>query len=472
MLAAIAFVGASSVARDATASGFLGARFGADHGNPVNPSPFAIYYNPAALGGGLKGTQVTLDVSAVLRKASYTRSQDALSPSSSGVGDQSYVDSNVGKATLTNVLALPFAGIASDFGGSKLAAGFAVYVPFGGLAEWDKNEKFKGSLTAPGGVDGQQRWQSISGQVLAVYATGAAAYRLHPRVSVGVNVSAVYHHLSTIRARNANNSDDTANGPGATPTDRGVTSEGRSFVDANAITPAAAFGVWFLPTDDLTVGASVSIRPNFGEFRLGGKVKQQFGKQAEDSTSDVEVIQTYPDVFRFGAAYRVNKKLELRLDGDFVTWSAFKNQCIVAKGTNCEVTATGAPKEGTGSNGIIVNIRREWHNAFGVRAGAGYMLTEDLEIFGSGMYDASAVPKETLDPTFIDAPKLIGTIGAKKSFGKIGIAASFTHVQFLPQDTKGKSNLYEYETPSRSPSADGKYNQTFEILNVNGTYSF
>ena len=75
-------------------------------------------------------------------------------------------------------------------------------------------------------------------------------------------------------------------------------------------------------------------------------------------------------------------------------------------------------------------------------------------------------------PTFIDAPKLIGTVGAKKAFCKIGVAASFTHVHFIPQDTKGASNLYDRDVPSKSPSADGKYTQTFEILNVNGTYTF
>jgi hypothetical protein len=68
---------------------------------------------------------------------------------------------------------------------------------------------------------------------------------------------------------------------------------------------------------------------------------------------------------------------------------------------------------------------------------------------------------------------VIGTLGVRKEFGKrLGIAASFTHVQFLERDTKGKAAQDEYTKPSRSPSGDGKYNQTFEILNVNGTYSF
>jgi long-chain fatty acid transport protein len=468
-----AFLAVFSLARTSEASGFLGARFGADHGNPVNPTPYAIYYNPAALAGGLKGTQATLDASVVLRRASYTRSTAALSPTPGGGIETTpdYQAANTGKASLTNVLALPFVGIASDFGGSKLAAGFAVYVPFGGLANWGKNDSFKGSQTAPGAVDGQQRWQSISGVILATYATAAVAYRVHPRISIGMNASAVWHHLSTIRARNANNSDDTVGGPSSAPTKAGYTAEGRSFVEADAITPAIAFGIWARPTDDLTLGASLSIRPGFGEFRLKGKIRQQFGGGvAEDPPTDADVLQTFPDVLRLGGAYRVSDQLELRLDGDFVTWSNFKRQCIVNKGGNCEINADGSQ---TASSSVIVNIPREWKNAFGVRAGAGYWLSPDLELFGSAMYDASAVPKETLDPTFMDAPKVIGTIGARKAFGRaFALAASFTHVQYLPVDTKGANNFYDRAPPTQSPSADGKYTQTYDLINLNGTYSF
>lgn len=472
-LTSVAFLAASGVTRDADASGFLAARFGADHGNPVGVNPYAVYYNPAALGGGLKGTHLTGDFTAVLRQASYERSSAALSPTPGGgiESNPDYVKSNTGKATLTNFIPVPFIGIASDFGGSKFAVGASYYVPFGGIAQWGKNDQFKGSQTAPGGVDGQQRWQSISGQVLSHYLTGAFAYRVHPRLSVGVNASVVWHHLSTIRARNANNSDDTVVGPGAAFTARGKTSEGRSFVEANGITPAVAIGVYARPIDALSVGVSLSVRPNFGEFRLSGKIRQQFGGGVnEDPPTDADVIQTYPDVIRFGLAYAVNEKLELRLDGDYVTWSAFKNQCIVNKGGNCKINPDGSQ---TADSSVIVNIPREWHNAFGFRAGAGYMALDDLEVFGSAGYDSSAVPDKTLDPTFIDANKVIGTIGAKKMFGKkLGIAASFTHVHFIPRDTKGGNTFYERQPPTQSPSADGKYKQTFEILNVNGTYVF
>ncbi|MGZ5971616.1 MAG: hypothetical protein ACXWP4_28290, partial [Polyangiales bacterium] len=43
-------------ASPASASGYLTARFGADHGSPVASNPYAIYYNPGAIGMSPAGT--------------------------------------------------------------------------------------------------------------------------------------------------------------------------------------------------------------------------------------------------------------------------------------------------------------------------------------------------------------------------------------------------------------------------------
>ena len=460
----LAFLSALAASRDAAASGFLGARFGADHGNPVNATPFATYYNPAAL-IGIGGTKLTLDGSIVYRHASYERSSDALTPGAAGAAGEEYIRANTGKATLNNLLALPFAGVASDFGMKNIAAGFAVYVPFGGLAQWDKNDSFKGSTSAPGAYDGQARWHSISGIILSIYNTASFAVRIPAaNLSIGVNASFIYTTLDTVRARNADATD-------ATNTPSGALAEGRSLLSARGAQFGAGIGIVYQPMDTLKLGLSYTARPNFGEMRLKGTLKTKLAAQAGAGEEvKVDVLQTLPDVFRLGVAYNVSKQLELRLDGDFVTWSVFKKQCVVPTGTDCNLGANGAQVAG---GAVSQNIPREWKNAFGVRAGAGYLLSEDLEIFGSGMYDSSAVPDQTLDATFIDADKVIGTVGVRKEFSKkVALAASFTHVQFFERDTKGKAAQDQFAAPSRSPSGDGKYNQTFEILNLNGTYTF
>ncbi|RYE92888.1 MAG: hypothetical protein EOO75_05645 [Myxococcales bacterium] len=464
-------VGASLAAPStAQASGFLGARFGADHGNPVGDNPFSIYFNPAAL-GAVKGTQLSLDAAVIYRIASYTRGSEALSPGALAGQDpnsqayQDYARANTGKGKVNNVLALPFAGVATDFGGSKLLhGGFAVYVPFGGLASWDRNSSFSNSL-APGGNYGPQRWFNISGSIISIYSTAALAITIpNTRLSIGFNASFAHHTLATVRARNTNGSDDTGTA--------GQVLEGRSLIDASGNTISGALGIYYeaIP-DKLKFGASFTSRPAFGQMRLNGTLRTQFG--TSDSTTDIELLQTYPDVWRLGASYRPIDKVELRLDGEYVTWSNFQRQCLVNAGSDakCELYDNG--RELPGKDVVIQVIDRKWKDAFAVRFGAGYFYSDTTELFGSALYDSSAVPDGYLDPTFIDSDKIHWVLGARQHFTKkFALAGSLNHVWFFERDTTGKSEFSKRAADSKQPSASGVYTQHYVYLNLNGTYTF
>lgn len=470
LLLAALLAGASLAAPStAQASGFLGARFGADHGNPVGDNPFSVYFNPAAL-GAVQGTQLSLDAAVLYRVASYTRGEDALSPGAMAnqTGTPAYEDykrANTGKGKVNNVLALPFAGIATDFGGSKLLhGGFAVYIPFGGLASWDRGSSFSNSA-APGGNFGPQRWFNISGSIISIYSTAALAITIpDTRLSIGFNASFAHHTLATVRARNTNGSDDTGTA--------NQVLEGRSLIDASGNTFSGGIGIYYeaIP-NKLKLGASFTSRPAFGQMRLKGTLRTQFG--TSDSTTDIELLQTYPDVWRLGASYRASDKVELRLDGEYVTWSNFKRQCLVNAGSDakCELYDNGA--ELPGKNVVIQVIDRQWKDAFAVRFGVGYYLSESTELFGSALYDSSAVPDGYLDPTFIDSDKIHWVLGARQHITKkFALAGSFNHVYFFERDTTGKSEFYKRVADSRQPSASGVYNQQYFYLNLNGTYTF
>ncbi len=454
----------------ARASGYLSARFGSDHGTPAAPNPFAVYFNPAAM-GGMKGTEVVVDASIAIRDAKYTRTNDALTPSNpSLLNDPNYVRSNTGTARLLNVIPLPFLGFASDLGTKNLRVGAAVYVPFGGLAEWKKNDAWsggQGAQIAPGAVDGVQRWHNISGQILAIYSTAAVAYRFEDvRITIGANVSFVHHQVSTVRARNADGSDDIRT-PG------GSLKEGRSWIDASGNNLSAALGVYWEPLEDhsLKLGLSYTSQPGFGDTRMSGELRQQFGTDANVAqATKVDFLQTYPDVIRLGGAYRLSPKVELRLDGEYARWSVFDRQCVVAAGADCDVDANGAQPPG---GRVILNIPREWRDAFGVRGGGSFYVNDELELFASAAVTTSAVPKTTIDVSTIDSTRLYGTLGARYAFThNFALAGSYNHIYFLPVDTKGENKHDTFASTSKSPSADGKYEATLYFVNVNATLAF
>jgi long-chain fatty acid transport protein len=462
-LACALFAGA-----DAHASGYLTARFGSDHGTPASPNTYAVYYNPAAL-GGTTGTTITGDVALAVRWAHYKRNDTGLSPSGGAkdrlAGDQKYIDSNTGDGNLLNLLALPFAGVNTDFGGSKyLRGGYAVYIPFGGLAKWDKRDGIPG---VPGTTDGVQRWHNISGQILAIYNTFAFAVTLPGTgLSFGLSASPIIHHVATVRARTADNSDDIERADGSLK-------EGRSYLDATGVNLGGSVGVyWQSPRDArIKLGLAYLAQPGFGTTRMKGKLE---GRTAGgDVTQDIDFLQTYPHIFRLGLGWLLpGDKIELRPDFEYVTWSTFKNQCVVARGKDCNIDAdTGAETGGT--NDVILNIPRKWKDAIGARFGVGYFMNDKLELFGSGSFTTSAVPKETIDASTIDSFRIYGAAGARyKVSDHFAFAASYIHIFFLPVNTKDSNIFDKQQNPSNSPSADGKYTSQIGLLNLNVAYTF
>ena len=166
----------------AQAAGIAVARFGGEHGHPTTDNPTAIYYNPAGLALG-NGTHIYIDGTLAIRNATFLRPESAIGTYSiNGVEETLTTDgavaANSGEATLSNIGAIPFIGVTSDFGTDWMAAGLAFYAPFGGSSSWDKNTAFEGDEMYPGAVDGPQRWFSIDGTIRSIYLTAATAFHI------------------------------------------------------------------------------------------------------------------------------------------------------------------------------------------------------------------------------------------------------------------------------------------------------
>ncbi|MEO7092669.1 MAG: outer membrane protein transport protein, partial [Polyangiales bacterium] len=293
------------------------------------------------------------------------------------------------------------------------------------------------------------------------------SYRIAPiRLTVGASLSVIYTSVKTIRARNANGSDDVAGANGAII-------EGRSLVDVSGVNLGAAAGLYWEPLADrsLRIGFSYTTQPGFGKQRLKGTLEQQFGTTAAVAPAqDVDFIQTFPDLFRLGAAWRVSPKVELRADGYMIRWSKFKRQCIVNSGADCNVDPTG--KDLTGGQ-VIGNIPREWSDSFGIRAGVGYFLSDVVELHGSLATTSSPVSKSTIDASTIDSQRVYFTLGGRFTVTEhVAFGASANYIWFAPVDTQGENRLNEFVGASHTPSGDGKYRQAIFYLNANASYTF
>ena len=429
------------------------------HGHPALPNPYAVYFNPAAL-GGLVGTHVVADGTLAFRTVDVTRQASALSPQASAtLGDPSYVAANTGDAHASNLAALPFIAASTDFGQRHFFAGVGAYVPFGGMVSFDRRTSFAGDTSAPGAIDGPQRWAVISGRQQALFTTAAVGFRLpEERLSFAVSGSVVLMSIAQYQARNLAGNDD-------------IHSEGRALVDVSAVQGSMTAGVHWEPLPDhrLRVGASYAVRPGFGETRLRGTLRQH--SPIYSTTQDVDMLLSYPDVIRAGVAARPwGPSIELRLDGEYVLWSAFDRQCVVNRGKSCNIGPDGS-EVGAGGE-VIIAVPRKWRNAGALRAGLGYFLDENTELYGALGFDTSAVPKAHLDATYPDAFKLMGSVGARHAITDgIVLGASYTYVGYLPVET-GRQSSYALAGVSRTPNQDGTYRSQLMFFNLNAAFAF
>ncbi len=453
-----------AAAPSAQANGYQTATFGASLGGPQNNNIYSLYFNPAAL-AGISGTDAALELSLAYRHASYNRSLDALSPSSSSKSDQSYVLSNTGNSSLDNVGAVPFAGVVTDLGTKNLRLGYAIYTPFGGQASWNKNAAWQGREDSPGAYDGAQRWSIIDGTILSVYNTIAASYRVIPSLSVGLSLSVVYNDTDFLNARNPTGSDDTRTGTGSLV-------EGRARVKADGVTGAGTLGVYFDPKPDhsLRLGLSYISQPGLGELKLRGTFTLQEGTAVSPSTADtIDLRYSLPDIIRAGIAVRPTPKLELRADAEYVRWSVFNKQCVAAAGSSCNVDGNGNVTAGQG--GVKVSIPRLWKDVFGARIGGSYDIAKGLSAFLSLGFSTSPVPKETIDAATVDSTRFFGTIGAKIDVSpRVSLLLALTQIVFAEVDTGGiqsqrlAAGLTQFS--AKVPSEDGTYKQSITYGNV------
>ncbi len=444
--AAFAAVGFISFAGDAAAAGFATARFGGEHGNPTESNPTALYYNPGAIGFS-EGVHLYGDGSLAMRRNTWTHAKAqhdiAEPPGAEGA--------NYGKATLFNVLGAPALAATGKIG--NLAFGGGVFVPFGGRATWDRNEKFANSPQFPLAADGVQRWHGIDGALTFLYLTAGAAYRIGP-VSIGASGNLIF---SSVRSRLAKT---------LTFGNNDISEEARSEVDVSGRHGSFALGVLVeaIP-NKLWIGASYQAAPALSEMKLKGTLTVTQGPDTR--VDQVDLHQHLPEIIRFGGRLRPTPDLELRLFGDYTRWSRLEQQCVTLRDRPCGIKRDGSPGEGTGT---ITNLFRGWQDTFGVRAGASKWLKPEVELFAGVGFETAATPDTTLDPSLADANTISGALGGRfEIFERLWLSTSYTHVQYLDRDNTGKSILADprVQPTTRRVDGGGKYTSWIGVLNVN-----
>ena len=223
------------------------------------------------------------------------------------------------------------------------------------------------------------------------------------------------------------------------------------------------------------VGLGYQSRPNLtGGMEMEGTLRQVWDNRAYDAATvepdDVVMTQDLADVVRLGFRMNLNPKISVRAAAEYAFWSALERQCVFNKKQEptekCEVDAHG----GLSSDGLLLlNLERQWKDAYGFKAGGSYHFNPSFETFIGAGYDGSAVPDEYMDPALFDLPKTTASIGARYTFDElVRVTGTFTQVTYFEVDTTGtpsKPSTFG-STDSKGPDSSGKYNQAISVFNL------
>ncbi len=438
------------IASAAHASGFDSARFGGElGGHAAAGTPFAVYYNPAAL-AATKRVHLAVDLTLALHSQGFNRAAaDSPVPADAR-------GANTGRASLFDVIGGP--ALAASMRFKDFAVGVGMFAPMSGTASFDGNSDFVGNERYPGAQDGVARWHIIEGTLSLGYLSSAASYTFASiGLSLGVGANLGYASVNVVRANAATLDDDLA-------------SEGRVHVETAGWVGSFSGGLmWEAVKEKLWLAASYQAPPGlYNGMVLRGNTRVEIGGSV--SSTQVDLHQTLPDSVRMAMRYRPDSRYELRLSGDYMRWSMFRNQCISRRGAGCDVRADGSVPAGSR---VVSNLSRDWQDAFGVRAGASYWFSPGWEGFVGVGYDSNAIPDATLEPSVMDGHDIAGALGLRLGFGShLALALSYTHIYWLPRDTTGKSQLSEAKAPTRVPNAGGEYEQWAGIFNTFVELSF
>jgi long-chain fatty acid transport protein len=461
----------------AHAGGFASARFGGEHGMAADTLPSALYYNPGAI-GLLDGQHLMIEAGLALRTADYERDEDAINEStldlvdSAGLDRDEAIDALTGEGSLSNWVVLPFVGAVTDLGMPKspLRLGAAFFVPFGGQSNWDEEAE---NDTFPGASDGPARWYAIEGTIRSLTATLGAAYRIDPlRLSIGVSGNLYFNQVHTVRARNANATDNLVAA-------NGTLIEGRSLLDVTSTAFGLGLGALWEPiADKLWVGASYQSQPAFGTMELEGELSNTLGAADPAEPDDVVLTEELPDIFRVAGRTRPLSVFELRLELRWERWSQLEQMCLANADVDdldaaCETRRDGSQVNPEFASDVVQIFDRDWHDTVGVRASGSYfMLDSALELIAGVGFETSAVPDRTLDPALYDMEKMSVALGAGYRLGIVRLTLTLTEVIYFERDTRGVEGNEALELPSRQPSNVGVFRQNAFIIHPAAEFSF
>lgn len=330
-----------------------------------------------------------------------------------------FLDANTNQVSRTNSpISYPFAayGLFSIKDSSKLKFGMAIYTPFGSTVQWEDNWIGRFALTRL--------------QLRAIFFQPNISYRLNEKLGLGLGL--IY-----------------ASGKVNLQKDIPIINTNSDYAKAELNGKANGYGVnagiYFNPTEKLSFGLTYRSQINMlvkdGEatFTTPNSVSENFpnGK----FTSKLPL----PQVLTLGVNYKMNTKLNIALDINYVGWKAYDTLSFDYKVNTASLLDTKSA--------------RMYKNTFAFRGGAQYQINEKITTRLGLAYGITPVQNGYVTPETPDANRINYTAGLSYNMHKhFSIDASFLFTHLKRTDTNKETQLSgTYKTNVIAPGISLSY---------------
>lgn len=343
--------------------------------------------------------------------------------------------------------------------------------PTGGYWFWDESSATDSSLPDDKayinaqGFDtrftGPQRYTLIDREVLEMFYQFTMAYQISKKFAVGVGMQSV---SSGLRMRTAVSADTF----GSEDLNKDIV---LNIQASSSGLPNANIGVWAEPWKNLEFGLSYQLpRP----VTVKGPVHVDYmgpgldGFVADDAKALATIRFNMPAITRLGLLYNFEPWFDVEAAMIFEQWSSWQANTVTIDNLNVGLAGMDPIALPT------VVQPKAYQDTWSLRLGSDFdplatILPGLLTLRAGALYESSAIPKETLDVSLIDADKFGLSAGVELAYMGVHLRAAYQHrflADVVVDNTLASSiaplgQIFGYET--RTAVANGSYQASFDV---------
>jgi long-chain fatty acid transport protein len=367
------------------------------------------------------GTGFVQDAAAVFFNpggVSFLKENSVSAGATATIASGTFLDANTNSVAHTNSpVSTPFTGYAVwGPDSSKLKFGLGVYTPFGSIASWENGWTGRFALT--------------SLKLQSIFIQPTVSYKICDKLGFGAGFVYAYGIVELQQDL---------------PVQDASGNYGHADLKATANGYGANAGLYYTPTQKLSIGLTYRSQINMAVKNGTATFTVPSSLQSNFPSGPFSASLPLPQVVTLGFGYKVNDKLALALDINFIGWKAYDTLAFDYKNNTTSLQDTKLP--------------RDYKNTFAFRVGAQYKINEQFTARAVIALSLTPINDGYVTPEVPDANKVNLACGLGYKLNKhFVLDASYTFENLKRSDNNKALNLNgTYKTYISAPGLSVVY---------------